>query len=196
MSCLLSLLVASVLCGELVPLEDKVFSSTKVIEFTFSYDGKKRLAETARIVVPSEGDVVPMQLSFTEGSPCVALARKTKKPVKVLAFFDANGKQLVGVEQDRGEGTDFDPGYAALVEAVAQAKSWKDERMRPIERDALWLRPKAALTSSNPYLRRLAAHFLKRHEAEDLVDAAWGAVGTAERKKNEPIPTAPNPCAR
>lgn len=187
---MLALVVTSLLCGESIGLQDKVFKASTVVEFTLRYQGKARPIAQGRMIFPPDSQdlrVAELQLSFTAGSKCLALARK-KKQLKLLAFFDEKGKQLVGVEQDRGWSTELDPAYPSMVEAVLEAKSWHDERMRAVGVDQLWLQPKKALGSDNPYLRRLAADFLKTHQA-DVVDAAWGPVGSEARKKNEALAT-------
>jgi len=186
---MLSLVVATVLCGETVPLPDKVFGSARVVEFTVSY-GKPPRTEGRVLFPPESTDPLPkLALSLTSNSPCLPLARK-RKQLKLIAFFDEGGRQLVGVEQDRGEGTDLDPAYPSLVAAVLEAKGWHEERMRAVGPEQLWQPQKKALGSDNPYLRRLAASFLQSHQAADEVDAAWGAPGSVERKQNEARATA------
>jgi hypothetical protein len=183
---LLSLVVASLLCGDQVSLPEKVFKSARIVEFTLTYDAAKKPVPLGRVIFPAESTepAPPLGLWLTSNSPCAPLALK-KKQVRLLAFFDANGKQLVGVEQDQGQGTDLDPTYASLVEAALEAKGWPDERMRAVGPEQLWQPQKKALQSDNPYLRRLAAVFLYSHDASDVVDAAWGAKGSAERRTNE-----------
>ncbi len=183
---MLALVVTALFGGATVSLPDKVFGAARVVELTLSYEGTKKPVATAKTLFPPESmEPAPtLTIGLTAGSPCLKAARKMKQ-MKLLAFFDAQGRQLVGVEQDRGEGTALDPSYPSLVEAVLEAKSWHDERMRAVGAEQLWLPQKKALASSNPYLQRLAAGFLVSHGASDVVERAWGA----ERKKKEaPLP--------
>jgi hypothetical protein len=183
---MLPLVAIAVLAGERMSLPDKVFGAARVVEFTLTYGSTKPSAAATKILFPPESvDPAPgLKIGLTATSPCLKAARK-KKQVKLLAFFDAEGRQLVGVEQDLGQATDLDPSYPALVEAVVEAKRWHDERMRAVGVEQLWQPQKNALASSNAYLKQLAASFLVSHGAAEWVDAAWGALGSAQRKKRE-----------
>ncbi len=183
---MLALLATSLLAADSVPLTDKVFSATTIAEFTVKLEPARPPSMTGRVVFPPEA-VEPMpklQRLLTAESPCLAPARR-KKQLKLIAFFDASGKQLAGVEQDKGHATDLDPDYLAMFEAVLEAKQWTDERMRAVAPEALWREPKKALLSENPFLRRLSATFLAAHDAVHVIDAAWGAPGTPERRAHE-----------
>lgn len=167
---MLAILVTALLGGQPLSLPAKVFGSAQVVEFTLTYEGKKAPRAVGRLLVPADGKVPALKVTFTAASGCPRKAKKEKRAVKLLAFFDAKGKQLAGVEQDLGYSTDFDPAYAALVEAVLEAKSWPEERMRAVGPEQLWQKPKQALKSSNPFLPQLAAAFLIAHEAAAAAD--------------------------
>jgi hypothetical protein len=77
------------------------------------------------------------------------------------------------------------PGYADAKAAMVASFGWREERMRAVPPEQLWLEQRAALRSENAYLRHLAAEFLIQHDAGDVVDEAWGAQGTEARGKNE-----------
>lgn len=182
---MLALLVTSLLTADTVSLPEKVFSAVTIAEYTVKLEPARPPALTGRVVFPPELLTPPkLQKLLTADSPCLGAARR-KKSLKLIAFFDADGKQLAGVEQDKGVATDLDPDYLAMFEAVLEAKQWPDERMRAVAADALWQEQRRALVSENPYLRRLAASFLAAHDAADVVDAVWGALGTPERKAAE-----------
>lgn len=183
---MLALLVTSLLAGDSVSLPEKVFSAATVAEFTVRLEPTRPPALSGRVVFPSDPALAPPKLQrlLTQDSPCLGAARR-KKLLKLLAFFDADGKQLAGVEQDKGQATDLDPDYLPILEAVLEAKGWADERMRAVAPEALWQEQKRALRSENPYLKRLAQSFLAAHDASSVVDAAWGPPGSPERRQQE-----------
>ena len=152
---------------------DRVASAELIAEYTISLDAKKPTAH-GRVVFPvdSTQPAPAIDLAFVHALPCQRLLKK-KRELKVLAFFDGAGRQLSGLE------------HPALLQPVLEARTWHDERMRAVEAAQLWERPKKALASDNPVLRRLAADFLMRHDAADVVDAAWGAPSSAARRKHE-----------
>jgi hypothetical protein len=183
---LLALLVTSLLTADAVSLPEKVFSAATIAEFTVRLEPARPPSMSGRVVFPPEVVDAPPKLQrlLTADSPCLSAARR-KKQLKLIAFFDAEGKQLAGVEQDKGHATDLDPDYLPVLEAVFEAKQWTDERMRAVAPESLWREPKKALLSENPSLRRLAATFLTAHDAAHVIDAAWGAPGTPDRKAHE-----------
>lgn len=100
-------------------------------------------------------------------------------------------------QQARGRATDRDAAYNLLVEAVAEARQWSEERMRAVGPGLLWQRERAALRADNPFLRALAVAFLRTHEAADVIDTEWGAPGSASRATEEAKAVLPEPaCPR
>ena len=106
--------------------------------------------------------------------------------VKVLVFLAGTPLQVKLIPLiTMGLGLETTGGYEQLKAALVESFSWREERMRAVGADQLWAAQKQALASDNPYRRHLAAEFLAQHEASEVVDAAWGAPGSVERKKNE-----------
>lgn len=106
--------------------------------------------------------------------------------VKLLVFLAGQPPQVKLVPlATMGLGLETTGGYEQLKAALVEFWGWKEERMRAVGADQLWAPQKKALASDNRYLRHLAAEFLAQHEAAEVVDAAWGAPGTDERKKHE-----------
>lgn len=109
-----------------------------------------------------------------------------RKSVKAVLVLTGNPVRLGLLPLSTfGFGLESTPGYEAMKAAVVESFGWHEERMRAVGADQLWSAQRAALSSENVYLRHLAAEFLVQHDAGDVVDAAWGAVGTEEREKNE-----------
>jgi hypothetical protein len=130
--------------------------------------------------------------------PTACAARGTVRWL-VLYTRDAKGRlAAVRLEQQAaGRGLSVEASYEQLLEAVTVAARFHEERMRATGVEQLWAEERAALKHDNPYLRTLAARFLATHGAGDVVDATWGAPGSAARKAEEASAALPAPaCAR
>ncbi len=109
-----------------------------------------------------------------------------RSSVKVLLLVaPGTGAPMVFPLSEFGFALESTKGYAPLKAALVESFTWHEERMRAVGAGQLWQAQRKALTSDNPYLRHLAAEFLAQHEAQDVVDTAWGLKGTPERQKNE-----------
>lgn len=108
--------------------------------------------------------------------------------VKLLVFLAGEPPrvQLIPLST-MGLGLETTRGYEQLKAALVESFGWREERMRAVGAEQLWAQERKALASDNPYLRHLAAEFLAQHGASEVVDAAWGAPGSDERKKNEAL---------
>lgn len=108
--------------------------------------------------------------------------------VKLLVFLAGEPPQVKLVPlTTMGLGLETTPHSEQLRSALIEVFDWREERMRAVGAEQLWAPQKKALASDNRYLRHLAAEFLAQHEAAEVVDAAWGAPGSDERKKNEAL---------
>ena len=189
------------LAGERLTLAEKVAGADLILEVKVK--GASPALEAAsveRVVFPRDTEAPPLPdtlMVFSAASPCWKVA-KAKGAVKALLFFKRTEAgaltQLVGVEGETGRYSDLHPAYPKLVQAVALAAGFTEERMRAVSAEMLWGKEKTALgMRENPYLMSLAAEFLRSHGAADVVDEKWGKPGTAERKKNEALAADPGP---
>ncbi len=114
-------------------------------------------------------------------------AAHAAKGMKALVFFDKAGRAVRGVEEEMGLHTSVNPDYPKFVAALREARSWPEERARAVAPEMLWGAQRRILEgkSDNPYLPALAAGFLARHGAGDVVDFHWGKAGSEPRAKKE-----------
>lgn len=172
-----------------------VFSAEAIVEFEvpIAGDAKKKsvrlwaeglakakpvrvVASRAGLETPPEATARPWEIL----SSCFHRAREKGESVKVLLVYSGGAYGLMPLAT-MGFAMSSTPGYAQLIEALAEASQWREERMRAVGAEQLWAAQRAALGSDNAYLRHLASEWLVQHEASALVDAAWGADGTPER---------------
>ncbi len=146
---------------------------------------------------PKEPPRLPERIwVFSVGSPCWWKAHE-KGRLRTLGFYrkSNSGKPagFFGVEHETGMFTDLNPAYPELLEAITQARSWTEERMRAVAPEMLWEGQREILRESkNPYLLALAVRFLEDHDAREAVDRAWGKAGTPEREAHEKLADDPH----
>lgn len=190
---------------------EQVLQAQAIVELTVELaPGTPRAEEAALLGSLKRARTVSRVLVAPEGAPAVwpVPAMRAWRPdcpgttgrLTLLALYtaDAAGKWrgLALDQQAQGRGTDRDVAYNLLVEAVAEARQWHEERMRAVGPQLLWQRQRAALHNENPFLRALAVAFLAGHGAADVVDAEWGASGTEGRRAEEARAVLPKPrCA-
>lgn len=181
-------------------LPEQVFAAKLVVEVQVPLTGTKPAwkARAVKQVLLPGGAEAPKELPL----PVITLPPcKLALSLSYLVLFaqqdDGKWKALALDLQAKGRGTSLDQGYASLVDALGEAAHWHEERMRAVGEAQLWTAEKKALHADNPWLRALAAQFLRDHGAADVIDAEWGAPGSDARKAEEAKAALPAPaCAR
>lgn len=111
--------------------------------------------------------------------------------VRALVFVERGGRQVVGVEVERGRFSDLNPDYDALKGALVRAVAWTDERMAALDASALWQDQRAALLGE-AHLRAVARDWLREHGGDSVLDEVWGAPGSDSRIRHEAAAEVPS----
>jgi hypothetical protein len=84
---------------------------------------------------------------------------------RFLVFLTADGNEMpMGLEDDEGGYSSFNPDYEDLVSAISIAAHWDKDR----DRESDWAPQRKVARNRNRYLRALAIHFLQEQKADAL----------------------------
>jgi hypothetical protein len=173
---------------------DQVFAAQRIVEVEAPANSKGipdfKARHVSQVLVPQGGEAEAKGLKLP--LPVLPKGCATHGTVRYLLLFKGRTK-LALPHSNAGRGTSTEAAYAQLVEAITAAAGFHEERMRAVSEAQLWSAERAALVSDNPFLRVLAAHFLKTHGAAAVVDETWGAPGSEQRKKADADSAIPTP---
>lgn len=176
-------------------LPEQVFAAHLVVEVEVPVkQSKPEWAKRAvtRVLLPRGGEAPKTLALPTPKWPRCSIAG----PVSFLVFFTQDEKGAWTAQPVDARATSLDASWPALLAALEVAGGWHEERMRAVPDALLWADERRALRSDDAWQRALAVAFLTAHDSAAVVDAAWGAPGTPERKAEEAKATLPPPTCR